>query len=159
MKTQYYFCNDLDELEAVQQELLAAGFHDNQVHILSDDDAGVTQHHLHGINSFMKTNIIHATFKGLAVGLLLSATILLSANLFSLHLAAGWAPVIFLALIAIGISTWEGGLWGIQHENSQFAKLEDRVHHGEHALIVNYDQRQGQDLYRTQSHHPHLAMV
>jgi hypothetical protein len=34
-------------------------------------------------------------------------------------------PFIFLAIIALGFSTWEGGFYGIQSPNFHFSKFED----------------------------------
>ena len=42
MKRHYFISDDLDDLAAVERELDAAGITPPQVHVLSNDDAGVT---------------------------------------------------------------------------------------------------------------------
>lgn len=154
MDRKFYICNDLDELEMAQQELLENGFDDKQLHVLSNDDAAVKEHHLHEVDSFSKTDIVHSTLRGAVIGVFVSALALLLPYLFGMTADIGWTPFVFMAIIALGFATWEGGLWGIQELNSHYKAFKPTLDRGEHVLIVDYASNQQQALQRVASHHP-----
>ena len=54
MNRHYYISNNLDDLEAVENELEASGINSEQIHVFSQHVADVEQHHLHEINSLME---------------------------------------------------------------------------------------------------------
>ena len=54
MKRYYYLSTDLDDLEIVERDLEAAGITTPQIHVLSLDDQGVEQHHLHNVEAVLK---------------------------------------------------------------------------------------------------------
>jgi hypothetical protein len=105
--------------------------------VLSHDDAGVRQRHLHELGTFSKTDIVHSTLRGAVVGIFGCALALLLPYLFGMTADIGWTPFVFMAIIALGISTWEGGLWGIQELNWHFRAFEPLLDRGEHVLIVD----------------------
>ncbi|NRB38326.1 MAG: hypothetical protein HRU20_07630 [Pseudomonadales bacterium] len=156
MERQYFISNDLDELEDAQQELLKSGLNDEQVHVLSDDEAGVDEHHMHGVNAFSKTDIIQSTIRGALIGVVFSAMSLLVPYMFGLIGDIGWTPFLFLAIIALGFSTWEGGLWGIQEFNTRFSRFESQIHDGKHLMIIDIDDNQRNAVNVMASHHPKL---
>ena len=157
MKRQYFICDDLDELEVAQNELFDAGVLDHQVHILSDDEKGLHEHHMHGVNAFSKTDIIQSTLRGAIIGIGLSALTLLIPYMLGLITDIGWTPFLLLAILALAFSTWEGSLWGIQEFNSQFKKLEAQIHHGQHLMIVDINDKQQNIINLMAGHHPKLT--
>jgi len=54
MKRHYYISDDLDDLEVVERDLEAAGVTTPQIHVLSEDDAGLDAHHLHKVEAVLK---------------------------------------------------------------------------------------------------------
>jgi hypothetical protein len=154
MERKYYLCNNLDELELAQNELVKSGFKDQQLHVLSDDDAAVVQHHLHEVNCFSKTDIVNSTVRGALIGIGLSALALLLPYLFGMTQDIGWTPFILMAIIALGFSTWEGGLWGIQEMNANFKNFEYDLHRGMHVLIVDCTTQQRLALQKVVQQHP-----
>ena len=156
MEHHYFLCNDLNELEHAQQELFDAGLTDHQVHVLSDDDAGVSQHHMHGMNAFSKTDIIRSTVRGALIGVIFSGMALLVPFLFGLIGDIGWTPFIFLAIIALGFSTWEGSLWGIQEFNTRFLRFENQIHDGKHLMVIDHSDSQNNAVDVMANHHPRL---
>ena len=157
MKRRYFICDDLDELEDAQNELFEAGVQDHQVHVLSDDEKGLHEHHMHGVNAFSKTDIIQSTLRGATIGVCFSALALLIPYMMGLIADIGWTPFFLLAIIALGFSTWEGSLWGIQEFNAQFRKLEAQIHHGQHLMIIDIHEKQQNAVNRMASHHPQLT--
>ena len=68
MNRHYYISNNLDDLETLESELEANGINTEQIHVLSDKDADVEQHHLHDVNSFMKQDVVHSGEVGAVIG-------------------------------------------------------------------------------------------
>ena len=81
MNRHYYISEDLNELEAVETELEESGLATAQIHVLSDDDAGLEQHHLHEVESVLKRDVVHSTEIGALVGVVLAALVLVLACL------------------------------------------------------------------------------
>lgn len=146
----YFISDDLDDLEALEEQLEEAGVDTPQIHVLSLDDQNVEGHiHLHEVNSFMKKDIVRSSLIGAAVGLLLSLSILaVSGWLGWTETKAGWIPFIFLAVIALGFCTWEGGLFGIQTPNKKFARFEEVLNAGKHVFFVDLSEDQEEVLAR-----------
>ena len=79
MKRHFYISDDLDDLEIVERDLEAAGVTTPQIHVLSEDDAGVEEHHLHNVEAVLKRDVVHGTELGAVVGVVAAAVILLLA--------------------------------------------------------------------------------
>lgn len=153
----YYFINDnLDELEQVEQELERGGISTPHIHVLSKDDAGVQQHHLHEVNTFMRQDVVRSGEYGALIGIGISLLAVAIAWLSGLAETIGWVPFIFLSIVLLGFFTWEGGLWGIQEPNSRFRRFEQALADGKHLLLVDVDNRQEETMRRTLAQHPSL---
>ncbi|MNM80182.1 hypothetical protein D3C81_921460 [compost metagenome] len=157
MNRHYYISNSLDDLEVVENELEASGINTEQIHVLSDMDADVEDHHLHDVNSFMKQDVVHSGEIGAFIGVPLAALVLGGAYLLGwTESAAGWVPFIFLAIVILGFCIWEGGFFGIQVPNAHFTKLKSNLKDGEHILFVDVDPEQQPILDQVINHHPRL---
>lgn len=156
----YFISDNLDDLEVLEEELEQAGVTTPQIHVLSNDDTGLANHrHLHEVLSFMKKDLVRSLMIGAVVGAVLSSLIIGAAWFFDLpEKTVGWVPFIFLAIIALGFSTWEGGLFGIQVPNTQFQRFEQGLKEGKHVFIVDLDPDQEPILERALSDHPTLTM-
>jgi hypothetical protein len=157
----YFISDDLDDLEALEEQLEEAGIDTPQIHVLSLDDQSVESHvHLHNVNSFMKRDIVRSSIIGAAIGLVLSVSILLlSSWLGWTQTKAGWIPVIFLAVIALGFCTWEGGLFGIQMPNKKFLQFEEVLNAGRHVFFVDLAADQEEVLANLIPSHPSLQLA
>ena len=67
---------------------------------------------------------------------------------------AGWLPSVFLAIIALGFFTWEGGLWGIQTPNVRFKQFEEALKAGRHVFFVDVSKSEEAALTDTRKSHP-----
>lgn len=135
----YFISDNLDDLEKLEQELEAQGVETAQIHVLSLDDTATENHiHLHDVSSFMKSDVIRSGEMGLGIGIV-GALIVLTAAYFSgwTESAAGWIPFIFLAVIAVGFCTWEGGFLGFQRVNAHFKQFEKVLEEGRHVFFVD----------------------
>jgi hypothetical protein len=156
MKRYFFLEDDLDDLEKVERDLLARGMLNAQIHVLSKDDAGATEHHLHQVHSLLRQDTIHSGEIGALIGLGISALSVVAAYLSGLPESIGWVPFIFLSVILLGFFTWEGGLFGIQVPNSQYRRFTKALDDGKHMLIVDVDADQDGLMRDVLSAHPRL---
>lgn len=156
MKRHYYISDDLDDLEVVERDLEAAGVTTPQIHVLSEDDAGLVEHHLHPVEAVLKKDVVHGTELGALVGVVIAAIVLAGAYFSGITETYTWVPPIFLSVIILGFCTWEGGLIGIQEPHHDFKRFQDDLHEGKHILFVDIDPDHEDVLHRVVSEHPKL---
>ncbi|HBX54455.1 magnesium transporter [Pseudomonas sp. UBA2684] len=160
MNRHYYISDNLDDLETVERELEAGGISTEQIHVLSEKDADVEQHHLHDVPSFMKQDVVHSGEIGAVVGVVLAALVIGSAYWLGwTDTAAGWMPFIFLAIVVFGFCTWEGGFFGIQVPNTHFRRFKQNLKEGKHIFFVDVEPEQEALLEQVVKHHPMLNMA
>ena len=159
MLRHYFISDSLDDLEALEQQLEAAGVSTPQIHVLSMNDAEVEQHrHLHEVQSFMKQDIVHSTELGAVVGLCASVLVLALAYFSGwTETGAGWMPFIFLAVVLLGFSAWMGGFLGIAKPNHNFVRFEQALNEGKHVFFVDLEPRQEALLEKLLKSHPQVA--
>lgn len=157
MKRHFYISNDLDDLEMIEQQLEDAGVTTPQIHVLSEDDAGVKAHRLNDVEAVLRKDVVHGTERGAAVGVIGAAIILLVAWATGITATITWVPPIFLAVIILGFCTWEGGLIGIQKPHSDFIRFQDTLRSGKHVLLVDVSLDQEHILLQVTSEHPKLS--
>ncbi|MBC9249952.1 NAD/FAD-utilizing enzyme apparently involved in cell division [Pseudomonas alcaligenes] len=160
MNRHFYISDNLDELEQLESELEASGISTEQIHVLSEQDAEVEHHHLHDVSSFMKQDVVHSGQIGSLIGIALAALVLLTAWLNGWSdTPAGWVPFIFLAVVMIGFSVWEGSLFGLQQPNNAFRRFTERLHEGKHLFFVDVKPTQEPILNHIVAHHPRLEIA
>jgi hypothetical protein len=156
MKRHFYISDDLDDLENIEQQLEAAGVSTPQIHVLSEDDAGLKAHRLNDVEAVLRMDVVHGTELGAVVGFLAAAAILLAAWGTGIAATFTWVPPIFLAVIVLGFCTWEGGLIGIQEPHGDVTRFRDYLRAGKHVLMVDVSESQQDTLRRVTSQHPKL---
>ena len=153
----FYISDSLDDLEDVEQELEEQGIATPQIHVLSQNDADVQQHHLHEVEAVLKKDVVHSMELGAIVGVIAAAIVLIVAYAAGwTESAAGWIPFIFLAIVVLGFCTWEGGLFGIQEPHYQFKQFQDVLKQGRHVFFVDVTEQQEAVLARIVDAHPKL---
>lgn len=156
MKRHFYLSDDLDDLERLEQDLESRGIDRPQIHILSQNDAGLEAHHLHQVESLLRKDVIHTGKIGFLVGIVAAIIPLAVAYVIGLSESYLWIPVIFLSIILLGFCTWEGGLIGIQRPNHQYQKFQRAIESGRHLLIVDVPPDQEKLLERIIEDHPSI---
>lgn len=157
MKRHYYISNDLNDLKVIEKQLEDAGLATPQIHVLSEDDAGLDEHRLNKVEAVLKKDVVHGTELGALVGFIAAALLLGAAYYFGLTETFTWIPAIFLAVIILGFCTWEGGLIGIQEPHVDFRRFQDDIRAGKHVLFVDVGQEQAPILRKVVSEHPGLT--
>ncbi|MFT6153452.1 MAG: hypothetical protein ACJA0E_000289 [Bermanella sp.] len=156
MKHAYYLSKDLDELEHVHDELIMSGLHDQNIHVLSDSEAEVQLHHMRPINSFLKTNVVRALFYGALVGIAVAMVIISIPYIMNFD---STMPFILGGIAALAFATWEGGFIGIQKFNDKFKDIANRIHQGQHLLIVDYNNEEENSIRALSRGHPSLKFL
>lgn len=158
MRRHYFISDDLDDLEVIEEQLESAGVATPQIHVLTAHDAELDDHeHLHRVQSFMKKDVVHSTLIGAAVGVCLFALVLAVAYFAGwTTTAAGWVPFLFLAIVVLGFSTWEGGLFGLHKPNFHLARFEQHIKNDKHILFVDLEHAQEEILASVLKSHPKL---
>lgn len=137
MKRYFYVSDDLDEFEAMENELEEKGIPRGKIHVLSNDDDEVQRHNLNQVYSWFKTDVMHSTYVGVAVGILFAVIVVTIAYFLGLKNHMGWTPFIFLALVLLGFSTWEAGFIGTQIPNREFRQFQSALDSGKHVMQVD----------------------
>jgi hypothetical protein len=154
----YFISKDLDDLERFEVELEREGIPTEQIHCLSLDDTSAENHlKLHDVAGLMKKDLFHAASYGLAVGVVSAIAVLAVAyGVGWTGTPAGWVPFIFLAIIALGFFTWEGGLWGIQTPNVRFKQFEEELRAGRHVFFVDVSTDEDSIIASTAKSYPKI---
>jgi len=153
----YYVSDDLDDLERIEEELEDKGVSVIQIHVLSDMDRDLdNHHHIHAVPSMMKKDIVHSAAIGAWVGLLAALIVLASVYLSGWAESVGWMVFIFLAVVVSGFCTWVGALYGIQVPNEKFVRFEGDLHRGKHIFFVDIESKQETLLNEVLQQHPKL---
>lgn len=159
MKRHYYISDDLDDLDVVEHTLEANGVTTPQIHILSENEAGIEAHHLHGVEDVLKKDVVRSTEIGFVIGILAAISVLVLANFSGLTETYTWVPAIFLSVVVLGFCTWEGGFIGIQRPHHDFSRFEGDLHAGRHVLFVDVDPEQESILENIVSAHPKMQVA
>ena len=137
MKRHYFISDNLDDLALIESQLEDAGISTPQIHILSNDDAGVTLKQLNEVEAVLRKDVVHGTTVGAMIGAACAGAILLLAWTSGLTASYTWLPPSFLAVAVLGFCTWEGGLIGIQEPNVNFRRFQNELKQGKHILLVD----------------------
>jgi hypothetical protein len=156
MRRHYYISDDLDDLESIEKELESQGITIPQIHVLSRDDTGVQEHRLNKVNSFMKKDVVRSTLIAALFGFLGAVMVLFVAQFSGVAETVGWVPFILLAVVVMGIITWEGGMWGIQEPNIHFRRFQKALKSGKHIFYVEVKKDQEDILISVTDNHPGL---
>ncbi len=156
MRRHYFISDDLGDLGRVERELEAGGVTTPQIHVLSNDDAGVEAHQLHNVEAVLKKDVVKGTERGALFGVIAAAAVLVLAWFSGVTATYTWVPAIFLAVIVLGFCTWEGGLIGIQESHVDFKRFQQDLAAGKHVLFVDVDPGQESTLRAVARNHPML---
>jgi hypothetical protein len=160
MKRYYFVSEDLDDLALVEQQLEQAGIGTPQIHVLSENDEGVEQRHLHEVNSLMKRDVVHSWKVGAFVGAAAAAAVVLIAYLGGLaQTAAGWVPLILLAIIVFGFCAWVAGLLGLRRPNAHFKQFQQELKAGKHIFFIEASGEQEALAANVIKQHPNLMAL
>lgn len=161
MKCFYYLSESLDHSEQVSADLKEAGLLDFYLHVISRDEHGLVQKHIHSSNYLETLDL----FRGSTIGGLIGFSFaLILAILESQFQFFGFVLPTYAYFIIIGFFTlfgvWEGGLYGIDSENKKIEPFSDDLKQGKYLMLVYADKEEEQAITNMmRDKHPEAKLV
>lgn len=138
MKRLYYLADHLDTVDAVAGALRRFGISNWHFHVLSRDDAGLYQHHLHSATPLHQRDVIRTgergALLGFAVGLVAALLVLALLELSPVHNLVVLAVAVVLPTL---FGAWAGGLVGLSLENHKIARFHRDIEAGRYLLMID----------------------
>jgi hypothetical protein len=163
MKCLYFLAPSLSTSRDVSDDLHDVGIKDFYLHVISRDESGLKQQHVHAGNYLETRDIVRDGIIGALIGFALGA---LGVGLLAYlkPLGDGVQIPIFVYAILIVVATlfgaWEGGLAGIASENKKLTRFHDELEAGKYLILV-YVRKHMEPAVRDmmQKKHPDAALV
>jgi len=161
MNCLYYLAPTLDSTHKISEDLHGLGVKDFFIHVISKDESGLHEHHIHSSNYLETLDVIRDGFIGAAFGFvagLIGAALLMFIEPFG----PGVPKIVFVLIVAVAtmFGAWEGGLTGIATENNKLKKFRHDIEAGKYLMLVYTRKAQGhavRSLMRTK--HPEAELV
>ena len=163
MKCLYFLASTLSTSHDVSDDLHDVGIKDFYLHVISQDESGLKQEHVHAGNYLETRDVVRDGCIGALLGL--------AAGLVGVGLLAYFRPLgadvqipafVYPVLTAVAtlFGAWEGGLAGIANENKKLAKFHDDLATGRYLILV-YVRKHMEAAVRDmmQKKHPDAALV
>ncbi len=159
----YYLASTLSSTQTVSDDLHEAGIKDFYLHVVTRDESGLKQQHIHSSNYLETLDLVRNGFVGGALGLLfgsagIAALIYLQPFGAEVHVPS----FVYVALVVAAtlFGTWEGGLVGIGSENRKLAKFHDDIDLGKYLILVYVRKRQEMSVRKVmQEQHADAQLV
>ena len=161
MKCLYYLTPTLESTHQVSDDLHAIGVKDFLVHVISRDEAGLRQQHIHSSNYLETLDVVRDGIIGGVVGLvagMVGVGLLLYFDPFGFEVPS----FVYYALVGVAtlFGTWEGGLVGIGSENKKLAKFHDDLVAGRFLILIYALKEQEQAIRKMMlSRHPESELA
>lgn len=161
MKAMYYLASTIGSADSIAHELERAGVKNWFIHIISNDESGVKQRHLHSSNYFETLDLMRDGIIGAVIGFvigLIAVALLVFLNPFAIQL-----PLV-IHLFIVGLLTlfglWEGGLAGIASKNKKLAEFDKQLADGKYlVLIYSTKKNQARIQYIMQHKYPGVVLA
>lgn len=140
MKCLYYLSPNLDISKNISDDLHTAGQSDWYIHVLSKDESGLAQKHLHSSNYLETLDLFRGTTIGGLIGFVISCSVVL-VEYFTGFLGPAfpnWGYFVFIVFVTM-FGIWEGGLYGIDSENQKIKPFHDEITSGKYLVLVYID--------------------
>lgn len=137
MKCLYYLSPNLDISKHVSDDLHESGVIDWYIHVISKDESGLNQKHIHSSNYLETLDLFRGSTVGGVIGFVISLIVVALAVQFEpfgfpLSNTIYFIMIAFLTLFGI----WEGGLYGIDSENKKIQPFHDEIEAGKFLVLV-----------------------
>jgi hypothetical protein len=137
MKCLYYLAPTLDSTHGISDDLHAVGIRDFFVHVISRDEAGLKQQHIHSSNYLETLDVVRDGVIGGVVGFivgLVGVALLRYFDTFGVPVP----DLVYFAIIGVAtlFGTWEGGLIGMGQENRKLAKFHADIQDGKFLILI-----------------------
>jgi len=163
MKCLYYLAPTLASTCKVSDDLHEVGVEDFYLHVITKDESGLKQQHIHSSNYLETLDVIRDGFIGAALGLvfgLIGVALLMYFQPFGDHVQVPTFVYVILVGVATLFGAWEGGLTGIASEHKKLARFHDEIEAGKYLILV-YVRRHREEVVRRmmQERHPEAQLA
>ncbi len=163
MNCLYYLAPTLESTHRISDDLHAAGLKDFFLHVISKDESGLKQEHIHSSNYLETLDIVRDGFIGAAIG---AAAGLVGAGLLMYFAPFGPDVPHYVYFVIVAVATmfgaWEGGLTGIATENKNLRKFHRDIEAGKFLILIYARKEQGaavRSLMRTRHQEAEFVAV
>ena len=161
MKCLYYLARTLESTRRISDDVRAAGVSDFLLHVISKDEAGLQEQHIHSSNYLETLDLFRDGLIGAAIGFIAGV---IGAGLLQYFqpFGPGVPRLVYFATVAVAMlfGAWEGGLTGIATENRKLAGFHDDIERGWYLILI-YTPRDQEAAVRTmmRSRHPEAELA
>jgi hypothetical protein len=163
MKCLYFLAPTLASTHDVTDDLHAAGVEDFYLHVITKDESGLKQQHIHSSNYLETLDVVRDGFIGAALGFvigLIGIALLMYFQPFGDHVQVPTFVYVILVGVATLFGAWEGGLTGIATENKKLARFHDDIEAGKYLILVYVRKHREEAVRRMmQERHPEAELV
>jgi len=137
MKCFYYLAPTLTSTHQVSDDLHAVGINDFYIHVVSKDESGLQQQHIHSSNYIETLDVVRVGFLGAATGFtvgLIGVALLRYFETFGPDVPT--FVYVLLTAVATMFGAWEGGLIGVGTENKKLSRFHDDIAAGRYHKVI-----------------------
>ena len=139
MKCLYYLAPTLKSTHDISEDLHEVGINDYFLHVVSRDESGLKQQHIHSSNYLETLDLIRDGLIGAVVGFLAGLL-----GVWALQYFQPLGPNVhvpsFVYYLIVAVATlfgaWEGGLIGVASENKKLARFHDDLEAGKYLILI-----------------------
>ena len=139
MKCLYFLASTLSTSREVSDDLHDVGVRDFYLHVVSRDESGLKQQHIHASNYLETRDLVRdgciGAVLGFAAGLIGVGLLAYLKPLGADVVVPNFVYVILVAAVTL-FGAWEGGLAGIGTENKKLEKFHDDIAAGKYLILV-----------------------
>ncbi len=161
MKCMYFLSPTLKSCKEITDDLHSVGVKDYYLHVVSKDEAGLNQKHIHSSNYFETLDLIRSTTVGGLLGFLISICVVILTATFDTFGSnpPGFVYVLVVVLITL-FGIWEGGLYGIDTENQKIAPYHEDIESGKYLILIYASRHQSDVISKMMKEtHPESELV
>jgi hypothetical protein len=160
MKCFYYLVPTLTDTQQVSDDLHQVGIDDFYIHIVSTNESGLIQHHLHSSNYIETRDFVRLGFLGAATGIclgVLGCALMWRFQPFGPDLQPFVYAIMVMAAALFG--AWEGGLIGIGSENKKLTRFHDDIVAGRYLILLYVRKAQEETVQKMMvAQHPEVEL-
>jgi hypothetical protein len=163
MKCLYYLAPTLKSTHDISDDLHEVGVNDYFLHVVSRDESGLKQQHIHSSNYLETLDLIRDGLIGAVIGFLVGLAGVWALQHFepfgpNIHVPA-W---VYYAIVAVAtcFGAWEGGLIGVATENKKIARFHDDLEAGKYLILIYALKSKGDEVRAMMGkRHPEAELV
>jgi hypothetical protein len=163
MKCLYYLAPTLKSTHDISDDLHEVGINDYFLHVVSRDESGLKQQHIHSSNYLETLDLVRDGLIGGVVGFMAGLL-----GVWALQYFDPFGPQIhvpgfvYYAIVAAAtlFGAWEGGLIGVAAENKKLARFHDDLEAGKYLILI-YALKTKEDTVQAmmRERHPEAELV